>query len=654
MGNDSLFQGFPSSTQADWQQKAEKDLKGKPFQKTFWNTFEGFALPPFFNQESLGSQELQKLIPGQYPYNRSHKELSNGWLIREEIAALKNIKVTNSKAHEAVQSGSHNLVFAIKANDDGFDGIPVESQSQLETLLEGIDPQNTGISIKSGDLSPYYLSLLAKWARNSETKQVFGGLDYDPLSTLAIEGKTHGSMEHVFQSLKQNLALANEHLPLYKVVTIHSRTFHNAGASAVQELAFTLSMAHEYIHQLGERRLTFDDFYHQFQMEMSVGGNYFTEIAKLRAMRWLWTTLTSQFTSNTENQALYLIGKTSEWNKAVYDPNVNMLRSTTESMSAVLGGADEVEVDPYDKSFRKPNAFSERIARNLHHLLTHESHLDKVVDPGAGSYYIENLTQSLATHAWELFQEVEEKGGYLAALQSGWIQSELKSSRKKREDRLAKRKEKYIGVNEYPNPADNATDIVEPSKPRFPLPEVAEGDVHISNSMEASNIAGFTLHHLKADGETVDKISHYAATEAFEQLRAWVEMKKKQGQKVPSVYIMALGNRAMRSARTNFALNFYGVAGLDIINPGGFDTVDEAMAHFTEQPGSTLVLCSSDDEYEALLPLVTKGLSKHRFRPEIVLAGHPGDKREDYEDMGVEGFIYMGCDLYEELKSIVK
>ncbi|MCB0736084.1 MAG: hypothetical protein KDC92_01130 [Bacteroidetes bacterium] len=655
MASKKLFSEFNKSNFSEWQQKAIADLKDLPLEKLNRNAAGGIAALPYYSAEHNESNSSTNLLPNQFPYLRSHKTVSNGWLIREEIAAHKNFKATAAKLQDAIKNGAHNLVLAVKAFDDGFDGIPIENLEQLANLLENVDPQQTGISFKSGNLSPFYALLLGKWAKENgyTSNQVFGSIDFDPLSTFAVNGKPYKPLEGAFNDLAELLAKMNEALPLYKVLTIHSRTFHNAGATEVQELAFTLAMAHEYVHQMAERNLDFDAFFQQIQVELSFGSDYFVQIAKTRALRWLWSTMASEYTSNQENTGVYIVGKTSEWNKAVYDPYVNMLRSTTEGMSAVIGGVDELEIEPFDKSFRKPDSFSERIARNLHHLYQNESHLHSTVDAASGSYYIEELTSQLAQKAWEQFQLIEEKGGFVACLQSGYIQAELNANRKNSEEQLAKRKLNFIGVNQFPNKDDKATELVKPSSPRFPLPEISKEETEFASAWDAKTISGFAMHFEQANNENVAAVNHYVATEIFEQLRAGVEMKVAQGHKVPSVFLMQLGNKAMRTARAMFAANFYQVGGLEVHNPGGFEDVSKAVEAFKESKASILVFCSADDEYEAIIPQVTKQLKTLATRPQLVLAGHPKDKKEDYEDLGIEEFIFQGCNVYSILQHTI-
>lgn len=643
-----MFEDFAPSTKEEWLEKAEKDLKGKPLDRLNWKTFEGNTVAPFYTSEDL-AQYHQPLLPGQSPFVRSQKELSNGWLIREEIEQHKNFTATNKKAVSAIENGCHNLSFSIKASDEGFDGIPVNDLADLTKLLDNIDPKQTGISFRSGNYSPFYIKLLADWVKQQghDPDMVFGSTDFDPISDFLASGKCWSQWHGVFDRMVEVISFSKKQLPHYKPLTLHSKTFQNSGASLVQELAYTLSLANEYLHQMENRNMDLETVHENIQIELASGTSYFQEIAKIRAMRWLWTSLTSQYSTKPSVQKAYIVSKTSEWNKTLYDPYVNMLRSTTEGMAAAIGGADEIQIDPYDKSFRPTSNRSERVARNVHHLLAHESHIDKSIDPSAGSYYIEHLTQQLANDAWVLFKKTEDMGGILAIAQNGQLQDQLTQSRKKREELLALRKEKFIGVNEYPNPTDTALDLVQQTGGRRPF---KQSETKADNFEEVECIDHYRQLIAGSEGEKCAPLPIYMATEAFEQLRATVEVQRKEGKKLSSFFLLPLGNKVMRSARANFAMNLYQCGGFEVVNNSGFNSVQEGIEAFKSNPTSVIVICSSDDEYSSLIPEITRNLKKTGKTPRLVLAGHPGENKDNFEDLGIEDFIYAGMNIYQTLQ----
>ncbi len=219
------------------------------------------------------------------------------------------------------------------------------------------------------------------------------------------------------------------------MISINASNFNNAGADIVQELAFGISMGSEYMAQLTDRGISADMAASKIRFSFGTGSHYFPEIAKLRAARLLWSVVINGFhPENIEKMKMDIHCVTSEWNKTIYDPYVNLLRTQTEAMSAILGGTDSLTVEPFDIVFRNPDEFSERIARNQQLILKEEAYFDKVADPAAGSYYIENLTNLISENAWKLFLEIEEKGGFLSCLKSGFIQNKLSESATKRQN----------------------------------------------------------------------------------------------------------------------------------------------------------------------------------------------------------------------------
>ena len=642
-----MFEEFDKQDLAQWQANVEKDLKGKDPAKLRWQTFEGQSVEPFYTAQQCQDLTGRQLIPGQFPYLRSQKELSNGWLIREEVSGSKNAKGANKKALQAIENGAHSLVFVLDPTAQGFDGIPVHNLEDMESLLAGIDLSQTGISFKAGNASSFYTDLLAAYADKIGIAQTdcFGSVDFDPIGSFLTSGNTYRPLTSIFDLLSNQIKTGQKKLPHYKRLSIQSHHFHQGGASLVEELAMTLALGNEYLQALHDRGHSLDDYFAQIQISLSVGSSYFQEIAKIRAMRWLWATLASQYSDKKEAQAAYIVAKTSQWNKSVYDPYVNMLRLTTESMSATIAGADEVQIDPYDQGFRPTTKFSRRISRNLHHLLAQESHLDKAIDPAGGSYYIEQLSQQMAEEAWSMFQIMEEKGGLIQWAKTGLLQRMLNESRKKREARLAHRKDKFIGVNEFPNIDDQATDLVQSSHETqaYLPPKEEQDELHISHFIKGLE---------EKNDEHCPQIHHYMAVESFEQLRATVEMlRKEEPSSLPSFFLLPIGHKSMRTARANFALNFYQCAGFDVRNSAGFDSMEAAMKEFAESQATDIVLCASDDAYLTLIPSLTSALKKLNRRPRLILAGHPRQLQEDYEELGIEAFIYAGCDVYSSLKN---
>ncbi|MBN3035242.1 MAG: methylmalonyl-CoA mutase small subunit, partial [Bacteroidales bacterium] len=381
-----------------------------------------------------------------------------------------------------------------------------------------------------------------------------------------------------------------------------------------------------YLTHLTERNLSVDEVAPRIRLEMATGPDYFMEIARLRAARLLWARIVKAYgTSSEEVTKADIHCTTSSWSMTLYDRHVNMLRSTTEAMSAILGGCSSLTVLPFDHLHTSGDEFGERIARNQQLLLKEESYLDRVADPAAGSYFIENLTDSLITHAWKLFLEVQEKGGFLEAFHTGFIQEWIRESAAGKLRNLAVRKETLLGTNHFPNSSETlARDI--PS-------------------------SLFNPENLTAPGAETETLRLFRGGQMFETLRYQTDIHALKSGRRPSVMLLPLGNVAMRRARAQFAGNFFAVAGFTIIDHPGFRNAGEAVEAFRNNPAEIAVICSSDVEYPAIVPPLFEKLKNDTI---VVVAGYPKESAEELKMMGIRHFIHLRSDIPETLSQFQK
>ena len=401
-----------------------------------------------------------------------------------------------------------------------------------------------------------------------------------------------------------------------RIVSVSAQIFGNSGSTIVEELAFALSAGHDYLVRLMDAGLTIDEAARKMRFSFSVSSNYFLEIAKLRAARMLWANIVKGYEPEKNCAGKMMIhAETSRWNQSVYDPYVNMLRGTTEAMSAAIGGVHSLEVTPFDRAFEAPTEFAKRIARNVELLLKHESHFDQVVDPAGGSYYIENLTQSIADEAWKLFLEIEEKGGYTEAYKAGIIVGMVKASAANKDKNIATRRQILLGANQFPNftevaPAEITTDIVARKE--------AEGNVLVP----------------------------YRGAMAFEEMRLHVDRSGKQ----PKAFMLTCGNLAMARARAQFSCNFFACAGIRVQDNTFFKSIGEGVAAALESKAEIVVVCASDDDYAELAPQVKNLLGGKAI---LVVAGAPACTPE-LEAQGITNFINVKSNVLETLKFYLK
>ena len=356
----------------------------------------------------------------------------------------------------------------------------------------------------------------------------------------------------------------------------------------------------------------------RIKFNMGVSSNYFMELAKFRAARMLWAQIVKQYGADDKACRQVVHATTSKFNQTIYDAHVNLLRSQTETMSAALAGVDSITVTPFDTPYKTPDDFSERIARNQQFLLKEESHLDKVVDPAGGSYYVETLTVAIATEAWKLFLAVEDEGGFLKAVNAGSVQKAIREASEKRHTDVARRKEILLGTNQYPNINEMAAEKIEIK------PACGCGCSHGDD---------------EAKGEGLPTTR---AASDFEALRLATEAAANR----PKVFMLTIGNLAMRLARAQFSTNFFGCAGYEIIDNLGFDTVEQGVDAALEKGADVIVLCSSDDEYATLAPEAFKYLDG---RAQFVVAGAPACM-DDLKAQGINDFIHVRCNVLDTLR----
>lgn len=615
MKQTKLFEEFPPITSQEWEDKIKADLKGADYEKKLvWKTIEGFSVRPYYRSEHLKNLKHLKYVPGEFPFVRGNKIKSNEWYIRQNIGVT-DAKEANKKALDILIRGVNSL---------GFDLTEKEklSNNDLANLLKNICLESIELNIMGATAAHPFVDYLNNKIKeeNINANKVKGSVCFDPLAHLSLNGNFCKAQDEVFETAKTLIEKAKG-LINFRTIGVNGEMFNNSGASIVQELGFVLSMGNQYLNILTDKGLDVDTVAQNLKFNFGVGTNYFMEIAKFRAARMLWAKIVEAYEPKRKEVAkMNIHAVTSKWNQTIYDPYVNMLRGTTESMSAVLAGIDSLTVTPYDVPFEKPTEFAERIARNTQIILKEESYFDKVVDPAGGSYYIENLTASIAENAWSLFKEIEEKGGYIQAFKDGIIQDKVNETANKRNLNIASRKEVILGVNQYPNAEEK---------------------------MEAKYDADTILTKIKKREDAIaEPLKPYRGAEEIELLR----LKTDQADKTPKVFLLTIGNPVMRKARAGFASGFFACAGFDIIDNLGFDSVEEGVKAALDQKSDIVVVCSSDDEYPEVAPAVFENIGDKAI---TVVAGYPACV-DDLKAKGIKHFIHIKSNLLETLKGFQK
>ncbi len=600
---EKLFSEFSPVATEKWEEVITKDLKGADYEKKLiWKTMEGFNVRPYYRAEDLKNLHLVHSA-----------KTDNNWLVRQDFDARENVAGANKDALEVLNKGVDAVGFRLTK-----DGI---NQVDFDSLLNGIELPAIEVNFTGAcHAAPELLSMLLKKAGNNP---LHGAIDYDPLRRLSLHGAFCKDDKSSFENLKTMVEGAKAQ-PQLRTIGVGAYIFGNAGATIVQELAFGLAMGSEYMARLTEAGVDADLAASKIKFTFAIGSSYFMEMAKFRAARILWANIVKAYGAKEDSSATMKIhAVTSAWNQTVYDPYVNMLRATTESMSAVLAGVDSLEVLPFDKAFRKPTVFSNRIARNTQILLKEESYFDRIIDPAAGSYYIENLTASIAAEAWKLFRQVEEKGGYLEAFTAGFIQEQVKASSQKRDMNIATRREILLGSNQYPNFTET-----------------------VDKEVTADVVTRGASCHCHGENKIAEPIQQYRGAQAFEALRYATDKSGKQ----PQVFMLTFGNLAMCRARAQFAGNFFACAGFKVVDNNRFATIEEGVKAALAAKAEIIVACSSDDDYAEAVPQIAGQLGGKGI---LVVAGDPASRAE-LEAKGIKNFVNVKSNVLETLKEYQK
>ncbi len=601
-----LFNEFPAISTEEWEQQITKDLKGADYdKKLILKTLDGISVRPYYRSEDL-SQLPEIGVPGEFPFIRGTKSEDNSWLIRQEISFIES-KETSEKINYLQSKGVQSIGLT-------FHQLP--QQKQLEDLFSAIQIDKLEINFQGVDAA-LIIEVLKKHCNNAgiAPESIRGSLACKPISDFTLSGKL-GEEEIFFDQLGEYINLTKDYCNL-RVIEVKALNFHNAGSTAVQELGFALAVANEYLDQLTDRGLSLSEIAPKMSFSFAVGSNYFFEMAKFRAARGLWSrVLESYDAEQARTSKSYFHAETSSWNKTVYDPYVNLLRTTTETMSSVLGGVDSLTVLPFDSSYKASDEFSQRLARNQQLVIREEAYLDKVLDPAAGSYYIENLTHSMIEESWKLFQAVEAKGGFIDAFLEGYVQDAIAEIAQKRDMNIALKKEIFLGTNHYPNAEEK---------------QLAYTDLD-------------QAHVLAVDptGAETQPLNPYRGAEGFEKLRFETEQASKQ----PVVFLLTIGNLTMRKARAAFAASFFACAGYKVIDNPGFNNMTDGMEAARNAQSDIVVLCSSDDEYKTLAVEAvnsSKGM-------EFVIAGYPKEIMDDLKKVGIKHFVHVRSNVLETLR----
>ena len=600
---EKLFAEFPPVSTEAWEAVITTDLKGAYYErKLVWRTNEGFNLRPYYRAENLEGLKTLGTQPGEFPYLRGVNG-DNSWLTHQTIV-VECPKAANAEALKMLDAGVDSLGFCI-CNEEF-------TSAQLDELLAGIVLPAIEVTFCGKAVAHVAKLFLAKVEAEGLAKDEVKAAFY--IAPLVKSMTVDGACSNCDALIE--LMRATQPYKKIRPLTVSGHLFSDAGSTIVEELAFTLAAAHDYIVWMLEEGFTIDEVARKIRFSFAITSNYFMEMAKFRAARLLWANIVKGYEPKCDCSCKMMAhARTSAWNQTVYDPYVNMLRGTTEAMSAAIAGVHSLEVLPFDYAYERPTEFSQRIARNESLLLKHESHFDQVADPAGGSYYIENLTDSIANEAWKLFLEIEEKGGYEEVLKSGYIVERVKASAAAKDKAIATRRQILLGANQYPNFTEVADKAVETAT--------------VTRTLTDEN-----------------KLTPYRGAMAFEAMRLGVDRSGKE----PKAFMLTCGSLAMARARAQFSCNFFACAGIRTIDNNFFKSVEEGVEAALASKAEIVVVCAADDDYATVAPRVKELLGDKAI---LVVAGAPACQ-EELQSQGINNFISVKSNVLETLRGYLQ
>ncbi len=697
-----ILKDFPAHTHAEWLEAATKLLKGKPFDKVLIKkTYEGIDIQPMYFQTDLEKLDHIDSLPGQAPYVRgttASGDLHHSWKVAQEITNP-DPEEFNEVALNDLSKGQDCLNIPLdKATRQGLDpdqaqtdivgsgGLSVATISDLETALAGLDLSQLPFILHSGFSGVGIAALLAAFMtkQNKNIADLNGCLGVDPLGYLAVEGVLPISLEKCYDEMAQLMLWSKDNAPAVKSVCVHVEPYQYAGGNAVQETAYAVATAVEYIRAMQKRGVDVDTAANNIVFSFSIGADFFMEIAKFRAARMVWCQIAEAFGAGEEAQKMSLHARTSTWNKTHVDPWVNMLRVSTEAFSGVAGGVDSMHIGPFDEVFRQPNEFSRRIARNVHIVLKEEGHLDRVVDPAGGSWYVETITSQLAEKIWALFQELEGKGGMAAALNAGLPQDQTAAIAAARLKNIAVRKDVFVGTNMYPYLEEKKVETYDFDFEAFQEDRAAQvaavekkadlDSLLASVTAEQTNMSavsldaavkaadrGASLGALTAalrqganGNESIQPLNIHRGAEPFEKLRRATEAYIEKTGEAPKLFLANNGPIPKHKARADFSTGFCNVAAFETIGNTGFETPEEAADAALASKAKAVIITGTDDMYPDIVPVITKKIKAADPDVMIILAGYPKDYIEAFKEAGVDEFLHVRANALSLLGNLQK
>jgi methylmalonyl-CoA mutase len=695
-----LGQEFPRIDFETWRAAVEKEVKA-PFEKRMVSqTYEGFALQPLYTEETFSTGGDPSGLPGFPPYVRGSSPLGAtvaGWDIRQEHAEP-DPAALNAHILDDLTNGVTSVVIQFDAAaasghdaDDpravlsGKGGAMIHTTADMRRALDGVMLDVAGAYLDAGSASLPAAALYVAAARQAgvDADRLRGSFESDPLGTLVHEGALPVPLDVALRQTADLAAWTAANAPRMTSVLVSTKAYHDAGATSAQDLAFLLATGVEYLRALTASGLDVDTAARQISFSIELGCRFYQATAKIRAARLLWDQVIAASGGGEAARKARVHTTTGRRVITTRNPMLTILRNTATAYAGAIGGADAITTVPVDAPDVLSADQSRRNARNTQLILAEECHLNHVVDPAGGSWYIEWYTRHLAEQAWALFQGIEAEGGMIAAVTSDWVAHKIEAVEAKRERDIATRKLAITGISEHANVAEghvHHTPAVEPATlraaaserlaawraghtPRDALARLADaaisGHAVAALAIEAAE-AGATIGEIAAalvppgsQPAHATPLAVHPFDEAYEHLRdAADDFEEKRGHR-PRVFLTGFGSIAQQIGRKTFANSFFQAGGFEVLAHEGNFTVDQAVAEFAGSGARIAVICSTDKLYATGVAELAPKLKAAGART-VVLAGHPGAEEANYRAAGVDTFIFLRSNVLETLTTLLR
>jgi methylmalonyl-CoA mutase len=668
----NLEKDFNYPDYSQWKKEAEEFLKGASFDKKLkTKTYEGLTLEPLY---TLNDANRGLSWPGFGNYRRGTDAagyLKNTWGIAQRFTLLPGPDRINKIIKKELKSGLNMIHLDLNRLSE------IELNLEyLNQLLKNIDLKRYLLMISAEYGSFEILSLFTIYLKENriDPREITMILNADPIALLASSGQIPNNFDSVMDKCALSLKIAENLGSNSRIIGVNSTPFHSGGASIIQQSAYSISSALFFMDEMLKRDINIDRICQNINFNIQIGPSYFMEIANLRALRIVWSEIAHSYKADDESRKIYINASSSDYFQTRLDPYVNMLRNTTQAFSAVVGGVNNLETCRFSKTFSgrdNEDEFGRRQARNIQLILREESHLDKLIDPGAGSYYIEKLTEQLAEKILMEVKEIESSGGILENLKKGKLQKNIKIVAEQRIKDLNTGRRVVVGTNKFANPNEELVKVLNFKKTgkqvKLPAVDFQEGFKLLNESDKIDEILnlsaglfskGASLNQClralnNSDTTKVKKIENSRLTATFEEIRyAYNRYKQEKGGL--KVLLANFGVLKEYRARADFSKAFFEIGGLEVIYPKAFKQVSKLIQDIERQEAGVVVFCSTDENYRDFVVDAARKIKQKNHDLQIILAGFPGEYRDEYHKAGVDDFIYLKADIPGILIKIFK